>query len=161
MSRTENIPIRKGQSLSNEIAELNERIMRRAFEIFENRGGADLDNWLTAENELVWKPQMELTEKDNEMLLSMAVPGIEAKQIQIEATPEALVVKAESRHEHREEKGSVHACEFHCGNMFRSVHFPKRIDPEKVKAEVRNGMLSIHAPVAEDQRTRKVSIEAA
>lgn len=160
MSRTENIPIRKSQSLSNETSEWNDRIMRRAFEIFENRGGPDLENWLTAENELVWKPPMELRERDNAMLLSMAVPGIEPKQIQIEATPEDLVVKAETRHEHREEKGSIYACEFHCGNMFRMIHFPKRIDPEKVKAEIRNGILNIHAPVAEDQR-RKVPIEAA
>lgn len=154
MSKRESLPVHKIQSITKEIERLNQRIMRRAFEIFEGNGsmaGSELDNWLIAESELVWKPPIELREKDNEILLSMAVPGIEPRTIQIEATPEDLVVKAETHHEHVAEKGSVYACEFHSGEMFRTVHFPKKINPEKVKAEFKNGMLKIHAPVNEDQ----------
>ena len=164
MSKAENLPVQKTQSVADELDRLNQRIMRRAFEIFEGSGGmfgSDLDNWLTAESELVWKPPIELREKDNEILLSMAVPGIEPKAIQIEATTEDLVVKAETRHEHHEERGSVYACEFHSGDMFRTIRFPKKINPDKVKAEFKNGMLTIHAPVHEDQQTRNISIEAA
>src|SRR5262245_4675623 len=162
MSRAESIPIRKPQSTMNEIERLNEIITRRAFEIFQNRGGEpglDLDNWLTAEKELVWKPAIEMSEKDNAIMLSMAVPGVDPKEIQIEATPDDLCVKAETQHEHREEAGSIYACEFQSGRMFRLIHFPKRINPEKVKAEVKNGMLSIRAPLSEEQRARSVSID--
>jgi HSP20 family molecular chaperone IbpA len=149
MSKTQPIPIRTQESIAAEIARINDQITRRAYQIFEDRGGAssDLDNWLTAESELVWKPPIELSEKNNELLLTMAVPGVEPRQIQIEATPEELVVKAETRHEHRNEKGAIHSCEFHSGSMFRMVHFPKRIDPDHVRAEFKNGMLKIHAPV--------------
>jgi len=127
--------------------------MKRAFEIFDgNRHGfgRDLDDWLQAERELVWKPSIELAEKDNKFLLQVAVPGVESKDIDIEVTPEEILVKARFRHDHEETKGQVHACEFASGNLFRSVHLPKKIDPDKVKAEFKDGMLRLTADVAQE-----------
>ena len=58
----------------------------------------------------------------------------------------------------------------YCGGIVRSVsdvveravgHLPKKIDPDKVKAEFKNGMLSLKAPIAEESRARKVQVEAA
>ena len=144
------ISVRKQESITNEMAGLHERIMRRAYEIFEDRGGIagfDLDHWLAAERELVWKPSIELSEKDNELLLTVALPGLEPNDIQIEATPEDLLIRAEIRHEHRGDD-AIHSCEFHRGSMFRMIHFPKRINPDNVRAEFKNGLLSIHAPAA-------------
>ena len=42
-----------------------------------------------------------------------------------------------------------------------SIHLPKKIDPEKVRAEFKNGMLTLKAPVATEARAKKVAIEAA
>jgi HSP20 family molecular chaperone IbpA len=44
--------------------------------------------------------------------------------------------------------------------MFRSVHLPKKIDPDKVKAEFKNGMLSLTAEVAKEAQARKVELKA-
>jgi len=147
--------------VADDIAQINERIMRRAREIFESRGGSDLDNWLTAENEVVWRPAIELRETENQFLLSVAVPGVDPKQIEVEATPDDLVVKADIHHEHSEEKGSIHSCEFMCGSMFRTIHFPKKVNPEAVKAEYKNGILKIQAPLSKEQAARKIEIDAA
>jgi HSP20 family protein len=157
------VPVKKTKNLFEEFGALQDRIMRRAYDIFNGNGifGRDLDNWLQAEREMVWKPAIELEEKDNQFVLRVGVPGVDPKDIDIEVTPEDILVKAEVRHEHRETQGKVHVCEFEAGNLFRSVHLPKRIDPEKVKAEFKNGMLSLTAVIAEESRTRKVEIEAA
>ena len=138
--------------------------MQRAHEIFRTNGGIfgrDLDDWLQAERELVWKPSIELDEKNNEFRLRVAVPGVDPKDIDIEVTPEDILVKADLHHEHKEEKEEVYTCEFASGNLFRSVHLPKKIDPDKVKAEFKNGIVSLKAPVAEAARAREVQIEAA
>lgn len=76
-------------------------------------------------------------------------------------TPEDILVKAEVHHEHKEKKGEVYACEFASGSLFRWIHLPKRINPDKVKAEFKNGMLTMKAPVAQEARVRKVAIQAA
>ena len=160
----ETLPIRKSTSIFEELDRMQDRIMRRAYEIFSGNGGIfgkDIEDWLQAERELVWKPAIELEEKDNEFLLQIATPGVDPKDIDIEVTSEDILVKADVHHEHKEKKGDVYACEFASGNLFRSIHLPKKIDPDKVKAEFKNGMLSLKAPVAEEARVKKVTVEAA
>ena len=157
------LPIKKTESIFDDVNKMHDRIMKRAFELFDGNGhafGKDLEDWLQAERELVWKPAIELEEKDKEIRLQIATPGVDPKDIDIEVTPEYVLVKAETRHEHKEDKGEVHICEFTAGNMFRSVHLPKKIDPDKVKAEFKNGILSLTAEIAQEAQARKIELKA-
>jgi HSP20 family protein len=158
------VPIRKSKSIFDEVERMQDRIMRRAYDIFTSNGslfGRDFGDWMQAERELVWKPAIELAEKDNEFRLELAAPGIDPKNIDIEVTPEDILIRAEAHHEHRREEGEVHTCEFAHGTLFRSIHLPKKIDADKVKAEFKNGLLTLSAPVAEEARRKKVTVEAA
>jgi HSP20 family protein len=76
-------------------------------------------------------------------------------------TPEDIVLKADIQHEHNEQKGIVHYCEFETGKMFRSIHLPKKIDPDKVKAEFKNGLLRLTAEIAVEARAKTIKPEAA
>jgi|SRR5215470_14946245 len=160
---TQTLPVRKAESVFDEIERLNQQIMRRAYEIFAAGGGVsnELDNWLSAERELVWKPAIELRERNKEFLIYIAVPGIDPADVSVEVTPDLLLVKGEFRHEHAEEEGEVHTCEFEAGSLFRVISFPKRVDPDKVKADFKNGILRVKASIAEEQKLKKVAIEAA
>ena len=145
------VPIKKTESIFGELEQMHDRIMKRAFELFDGSGhspGKDLDDWLAAERELIWKPPVELTEKNNEFSLRIAAPGVDPGNIDIEVTPECLLVKAETHHEHDEDRGRVHASEFESGNLFRLIQFPKTINPDKVKVEVQNGVLHVNAAIA-------------
>jgi HSP20 family protein len=160
----ETLPIKKTESIFDELEKMQDRLMQRAYDIFRTNGGSvgrDLADWLEAERELVWRPNIELEEKDNEFRLKVAVPGVDPKDIDIEVSPQDILVKAELRHEHKEKKGEIHTCEFASGNLFRSIHLPKRIDTDKVKAEFKNGMLTLKAAVAEQARAKKVAVDAA
>jgi HSP20 family protein len=160
----EPVAIRKTSSIFDEVNDMNDRIMRRAYEIFEGNGGLlgrDLDNWLQAEQEFLWKPALELSESDGQFLLEAALSGVDAKDIDIEVTPDDIVLKADVQHEHEEKKGTVHYCEFEAGKMFRSIRLPKKINPDKVKAEFRNGLLRLTAEIAEEARANKIKPEAA
>src|SRR5690349_25091343 len=118
----ETLPVKKTKSIFNEIERMQNRIMRRAYEIFDMNGnvfGKDIDDWLQAERELIWKPSIELKEKDNEFRLEIAVPGVDPKDINIEVTSDDILVTANLQHEHKEKKGQVYACEFASGDLFR------------------------------------------
>ena len=158
------VPIRKTSSILDEMLEMQDSIMRRAYEIFEQNGstlGRDLENWAQAERELLWRPPFELCEKDGKFQLEAAIAGLEAKDITVEVTPEDVILKAEAQHEHQEQKGIVHYCEFQPGKMFRTIHLPKKIDTERVKAEFKNGLLRLTAEVAQEARARTIKPEAA
>ena len=154
------VPIRRSKSIFDEIDRMQDRIMRRAYEIFSESGrifGRDTDDWLQAERELVWKPAVELTEKDDKFLLEVGAPGVNPKDIDIEVTPEDILIRADVHHEHKEEEREFYICEFAHGNLFRSIRLPKKIDADKVKAEFKNGMLTLKAPVAEEARAKNRS----
>jgi HSP20 family protein len=89
------------------------------------------------------------------------VPGVDPKKIDIEVTPEEILLRAELAHKDKEEAGTVHLCEFSGGKMFRAIRLPKKINPDRVKAEFKNGMLYLTAAIAEEARAKKVKLEAA
>jgi HSP20 family molecular chaperone IbpA len=145
------LPIKKTESVSTKLEQMHDRIMKRAFELSNLSGqglGKDVDDWLAAERELVWKPPVVLTEKNNEFRLRIAAPGVNPRDIDIEVTPECLLVKTETNHESREDRGHVHASEFECRNLFRLIQFPRIINPDKVKVEFENGVLQVNAVIA-------------
>jgi HSP20 family protein len=158
------IAVQRMESFWDQLQKIEDRITRRAYDIFRGSGsvfGKDLDNWLAAERELIWKPPIELTEKDNQFEVKVAVVGVDAKDVRVEVTSEDLLVRGETKTEKKEEKGEVHTSEFQSGSLFRSIHFPKKVDAEKVKAEIKNGLLTVIAPIAEEAKARKVNITAA
>ena len=158
------IPIHRPSSIFEQIKEMQDRVMQRAYEIFEQNGGMlgrDLDNWNEAERELVWRPAFELCEKDGKFQLEAAISGIDAKDIDIQVTPEDIILRSEVQHHHTGDKGTVHYCEFQNGRMFRAIHLPKKINPDKVRAEFKNGLLRVNAEIAQESRARTVKPEAA
>lgn len=104
---------------------------------------------------------MELRQKDNQFEILAAVPGVEAKDLDVQVTPEDVLIKAEIDHEHAAAEGAVRLCEFKCGKLFRSVHFPEKIDPNSMKAEYRNGMLRLTASIAKAAAAGQVDVKAA
>jgi HSP20 family protein len=155
---------KENESVWDELQKMEDRIMKRAYDIFCGKGsifGGDLDDWLAAERELIWKPAIELTEKENQLEIRVAVTGIDPKDLNVEVTSDDLLVKGETKTEKKEDKGEVHTSEFQSGSLFRSIHFPKKVDPNKVKAEIKNGLLTVVAPIAEETRSRKINIQAA
>ena len=160
---SQKLSFHKSESIMNHVQIMEDCIRQRAYQIFAANGldGRDLDNWLNAEQEMVWKPSIELREENNQFVLDIALPGVDPKQIDIEITPEEILMKAEARHEHSEKDGAVHLCEFKCGNIFRSVRFPERVNPDRVKAEFENGMLTVTAEIAEEPRAKRIATQVA
>jgi HSP20 family molecular chaperone IbpA len=72
---------------------------------------------------------------------------------------EALVLSAHVHHADREQEGEVVLCEFANGPLFRRYTFPQPIDPERVSAEYKNGLLRVTAPLA--QPATRVEVRAA
>jgi HSP20 family protein len=160
------VRIRKTESLWDQLQKMEEQITNRAYDIFRGSGsnfGDELQNWLTAEREMIWKPAMEMKEKDDKFEIQMAVAGVDPKDITLEVTENDLLVRGETKSEKKEkdEKGEVYTSEFQSGTLFRNIQFPKRIDPDKVKAGMKNGLLMITAPISPDAKARRVTIQAA
>ncbi len=158
------LKLRRVETLREELDRVQHRITERAYEIFRTRGGrlgAALDDWLTAERQTVWKPAIEVWQKDETVVVEAAVAGVEAGDLNLEVTADRVLITAEIAHAHGADKGTVHVCEFQPGHLFRLIDLPAPIDPDGVKAEYRNGLLRLTAPIAVARPARTVAVTAA
>lgn len=140
-------------SLITKMKDLTERIRQRAFDIFKHRApddGSDLDDWFKAEHELIWAPESDLVEKDGKFEMQVAVPGFDAKDVTVTALPDAVVVCAESSHQHDKSDGNVCFCDFAERTLFRRFDLPAPIDVDKVTASLDKGLLKLTAAKAEN-----------
>jgi HSP20 family protein len=153
--------IRK-DSIVDELEELHERIAHRAFDLFRSRDGWGdaVGDWFSAEQELVWKPAVELSEQDGTFTIVAALPGADANDITVDITPQEVVIKAATEHTHTQSKGLVHRCEFTAGQVFRSLAFPKPVDSTKAKADYSNGTLKITVPIVPEAKSKQVGVNA-
>ena len=155
---------RKVESVLDEIKNMEDRVAQRAYQIFLNRGeihGFDLDDWMTAKQELSWTPAVEVWEKGSECVIRVALPGVNPEQIDMRITPEELLIKAATHHGHAGKEGKVHLCEFCPGELFRCVRFPTKVNPDRVNVEYSNGLLSLRAEIVKEEEAQKLQLAAA
>jgi HSP20 family protein len=139
------------QTLLEEVGAITDSIRKRAFDLFQNRNGengSDVDDWLQAERDVVWSPASELVDDEKEFRARLALPGFDAKDIQVSAMPDALVIRAEATHTHEGKSGNVCFCEFSGKKLFRRLDLPEAVDVDKVTASVDKGILQVTAPKA-------------
>ena len=154
------LKLQRRASVIDRVEAVQRQIAERAFELFTRRGGVigqALDDWLSAERQTVWAPPIELVEKDGEFLVEAAIAGIAPKDMNVQVTANELLIEGDGAHHHRPGE-IVHRCEFKPGSLFREVKFPRRIDPDKVRAEYHDGLLRVWASEAKDGGRRKVEL---
>jgi HSP20 family molecular chaperone IbpA len=139
-----------------EVEKMTAQIQQRAFSLFKQHGGLpgfDLDNWLLAEREVLGPSAAELVESDKELKLRVAVPGAEARDLRVTATPEAIIVEANTHHEHSGSDGELRFCEFSENKLCRQFGLPSEIDVNKVSASLDKGILEVVAAKPVQKRT--------
>jgi HSP20 family protein len=156
------IRLRRVDGLVDEIQAVQQRIAERAARIFRERGGElghAIDDWLTAERATVWRPAIEVRRTGDAYAIAAAIAGVEPGQLDVRVTPTELLLTADVRHADADDSGDTVLCEFAKGPLFRSYAFPEPIDPSRVTAEYRNGLLRLTAPLAHP--ATKVEVQVA
>ena len=148
-------------TILEDVEEIRRRVSQRAVEIFRERRGAigqAVDDWLQAERETVWRAALEVLRTKDAFVVRVAAAGLESRQLDVRVTPTELLVAADVHHADHKQDGEVVLCEFASGPLFRSYRFPEPVDPARVTAEYRNGLLRVTAPLAKP--SRRVTVRA-
>src|SRR2546422_3692494 len=105
-----------------------------------------------------WSPPVDIYETENELVLKADLPDVKLEDIEVRVENQTLTLKGERKFE--ESDGSYHRIERHYGTFVRSFTVPATVDAEKVKAEFKNGVLTVTLPKKEAAKPRQVKIEA-
>ncbi|MGG6238426.1 Hsp20/alpha crystallin family protein [Nodosilinea sp. AN01ver1] len=132
------------------------REMNHLFDRFLAEGDGDGDRDLKS---LTFMPSAEMEETDDAIHLKLEIPGMEAKDLDLQVTESSVLVrgdrKSESKHE---EKGLVRS-EFHYGQFERMIPLPVRIQTDHVQADYKNGMVHLTLPKLESEQQKVVKVD--
>ncbi|MBD2523059.1 MULTISPECIES: Hsp20/alpha crystallin family protein [unclassified Nostoc] len=106
----------------------------------------------------IFSPAAELEETDDAIRLKLEVPGLEAKDINVEATPESISITGERKTETKSEENGITRSEFRYGKFQRVIPLPSQIQNDKVQAEYKNGILQLTLPKAESEKHKAVKV---
>jgi HSP20 family protein len=108
-------------------------------------------------------PTAEVTEKDSEFVVTLELPGIDQKNVDIDINGNLLTVKGEKREEKEEEKDKhYHLSERRYGSFSRSFTLPDTVAHDRITATMKDGVLTLTLPKTEaaTRPARKVEISS-
>jgi HSP20 family protein len=108
-------------------------------------------------------PAPEIEETKEAIHLKLEVPGMEAKDLDVQVTENAVSISGERKEETKTEENGVTRSEFHYGKFQRVIPLPTRIQNTKVQAEYKDGILNLTLPKTEEEKNKvvKVNLEQA
>lgn len=128
-----------------------------------------LDRWMnealgdlrlgSGENLHTWFPATDVSETPEQLILRLEVPGLARDDIKLSVENNMLAVRGEKRQETATEGENFYRCERAYGSFERSFALPSHVDPERVKASIEDGVLTIRLPRREEAKARAIEIE--
>jgi HSP20 family protein len=107
-----------------------------------------------------WSPQVEMFERDGELVLRADLPGLSKDDVNVELADNALTIEGERRAERKEKREGFYSSERSYGKFYRRMPLPQGVNTEDARASFRDGVLEVTmpAPKAETKTARKLEI---
>ena len=106
-----------------------------------------------------WIPAVDIYQSDaNEVVLKAELPGLEREDIDVKVENNTLTIKGERRQDVEVKKEHFHRVERSYGAFSRSFSLPSTIDSGKVRAEYRDGVLTVSLPLREESKPRQIQV---
>jgi HSP20 family protein len=150
---------------------LPERV-RRPGRFLAPRGIFDrmLEDWFTNrefdfptfQNGGQFVPDVDVQELEDEIRVTVELPGLTEKDVEVMLTPENLTIRGEKHEEKEEKERGYYRCERSFGSFHRDIGLPCEVRTEKSQAKFEHGVLTIALPKSQDARRglRKIEISA-
>ncbi|HEY7556266.1 MAG TPA: Hsp20/alpha crystallin family protein [Candidatus Binatia bacterium] len=116
------------------------------------------ERWLRRDSEIT-TPALDVYEEKDEVVVKAELPGMDKNDIEVNISDSELTLKGEKKKEEKIEDEDYYRCERSYGAFVRSVDLPADVQPDKVKASFKNGILEIRMPKTEEAKTKEIKIK--
>jgi HSP20 family protein len=103
-------------------------------------------------------PAAELTETDDAVHLKLEVPGMEAKDLDVQVMSDRVAISGERKSETKTEENGRTRSEFRYGKFSRVIPLPVRIQNTNVTADYKDGILNLTLPKSEEEKNKVVKV---
>jgi HSP20 family protein len=109
-----------------------------------------------------WVPAADIYETENHDLIVRAeLPGLSREDIEVSVENSTLVLKGEKKLDAQVKEESYRRIERTYGTFHRSFTLPNTVDPSRISADFKNGVLTVKLPFREEARPRTINVDVA
>jgi len=135
------------------VAALQDRINRIFDESFSRTADVDDDISMSA-----WKPSVDIYETDEAIILKAELPGINKEDVSVEIKDNVLTLRGERVEDKEIKEGSYFRKERCFGTFSRAFNLQHRVQPDKIKAKFKDGILEIEIPKPEEEKPKQITV---
>jgi HSP20 family protein len=106
-----------------------------------------------------WAPRCDIFEDEEGVSLRFELAGVEPKDVDIRFENGVLTLRGERKMEKEENREHYHRVELSYGTFTRSFSLPGTIDPEKIRAESKNGVLTVLLPKRPEAKPKSIQVK--
>jgi HSP20 family protein len=115
----------------------------------------------TSTLERAWNPSLDLMETEDSLTAEVEVPGINPGDINISVTPDLLTVTGEKKQEPGAQEKNYHVMERAYGRFSRSIALPTTVNPDRVEARYKDGILRITMGKSKAVKSKRIEVKTA
>lgn len=128
-----------------------------------NRFPSLFDRWARSvgggEQSGAWSPSVDISETDQEYLIRASLPAVKKEDVSVTVEDGMLTVRGERRQQQEQKDEKFHKVENYYGSFSRSFSLPEGTDPGSIRAESKDGVLTIHVPKARTEEKKPTTIK--
>lgn len=107
----------------------------------------------------VFTPAVDIEENTDGYMIRMDLPGVSQKDVKVSLTGDLLTIRGERKQESQTERGTFHRIERVYGSFERSFTLGTPVRNDQVKAQVKDGVLEVRVPKAEEAKVRDIEVQ--
>ena len=113
----------------------------------------------TDEGEPAWTPTLDVSETDSEYLVRADLPAVKKEDLSVTVDNDAVTIAGERKFDKEEKSERVHRRECFRGIFSRSLSLPENANTSGIRAESKDGVLTVHIPKTKTERSKVVEIK--
>lgn len=113
----------------------------------------------TDDGEPTWTPALDVSETDTEYLVRADLPAVKKEDVSVTVENDAVTIAGERKFDKEERSERVHRRESFRGMFSRSLSLPDNADANAIRAESKDGVLTVHIPKTKSERPKAVEIK--
>lgn len=110
-------------------------------------------------DEATWTPKVDIYETENSYVLNAELPGLTKEEINIDVNDNTLTLKGEKKFEEKVEKDNYVRVERNYGNFARSFVLSDDVNPERISASYKEGVLELTLPKKEEAKPKEIKVQ--
>jgi HSP20 family protein len=111
------------------------------------------------EGEMMWAPVVDISENNGMIDVKAELPGMKKDDIKVSVHDNTMTITGERKHENETKDKTFHRIERVYGRFSRTIALPAEVDADKIKANYKDGVLSISLPKPESKKPKQIEVE--